>query len=189
MRYFIDTEFDENGPAFPLALVSLAMVREDGAVFHCCVEGAPAVVRNPWVRENVLPHLHGPWLTLHDIPHRIGQFLAGDDSPEFWGYYCDYDWVVLCQLFGDMSRKPSTWPYYCRDLRQSLDERGFVHVKQSDDAAHNALADAQWIAQTYKAWITPSIWQLDFSQKWYPRNDPPCEPEPGDEEIAEQESR
>ncbi len=41
--------------------------------------------------------------------------------PEFYGYYCDYDWVVFCQLFGKMIDLPKGFPMYCRDLKQELD--------------------------------------------------------------------
>jgi hypothetical protein len=38
-------------------------------------------------------------------------------QPEFYGYYCDYDWVVFCWLFGKMI----DLPMYCIDLKQTLD--------------------------------------------------------------------
>jgi hypothetical protein len=50
---------------------------------------------------------------------------------------------------GGMSKWPSHWPYYCRDLRQWLDDRGLQHVKQHDNAPHDALKDAQWVRDTY----------------------------------------
>jgi hypothetical protein len=42
--------------------------------------------------------------------------------PEFYGYYCDYDWVVFCWIFGKMNNLPKGFPMYCRDLKQTLDE-------------------------------------------------------------------
>jgi len=42
--------------------------------------------------------------------------------PEFYGYYADYDWVVLSQLYGKMINLPKYFPMYCRDLKQMFDE-------------------------------------------------------------------
>lgn len=33
----------------------------------------------------------------------------------------DYDWVVLCQLYGTMMDLPKGWPMYCRDVKQLCD--------------------------------------------------------------------
>jgi hypothetical protein len=40
----------------------------------------------------------------------------------FYGYYSDYDWVAFCSLFGTMMQLPKSFPKYCRDLKQMLDE-------------------------------------------------------------------
>jgi len=45
----------------------------------------------------------------------------GYTTPEFYGYYADYDWVVFCWLFGKMMDLPKGFPMYCRDLKQMLD--------------------------------------------------------------------
>lgn len=46
-----------------------------------------------------------------------------DDKPEFYGYFADYDWVVFCWLFGKMIDLPKSFPYYCKDLKQMLDDK------------------------------------------------------------------
>ena len=46
-----------------------------------------------------------------------------DDKPEFYGYYADYDWVLLSSLFGTMMDLPKSFPMYCIDLKQILDEK------------------------------------------------------------------
>lgn len=91
--------------------------------------------------------------------------------PEFYGYYCDYDWVVLCSLFGRMIDLPEGFPMYCNDLKQTLDEKvnyilsiksGYLtfdeqleilktdprYPKQRNE--HNALDDARWNVELYK---------------------------------------
>lgn len=45
------------------------------------------------------------------------------NKPEFYAYFADYDWVVFCWLFGRMLDLPKNFPYYCRDLKQMLDEK------------------------------------------------------------------
>lgn len=44
------------------------------------------------------------------------------EKPQFYAYFADYDWVVFCWLFGRMLDLPKNFPYYCRDLKQMLDE-------------------------------------------------------------------
>ena len=155
MRYFLDTEFWEQGAHEPIRLISIALLAEDGRMCYREVAGAWLWTESEWLQEHVIPHLlrdeheMSPFEIAHDVLH----FVGDDPSPEFWGYYSDYDWVVFCQLFGDMGSLPKGWPYYCSDLRQSLDERGLTHIKQPDDAQHIAYGDAQWVARTWREYI------------------------------------
>jgi 3' exoribonuclease, RNase T-like len=68
-------------------------------------------------------------------------------QPEFWGYYADYDWVALCQLFGRMIDLPAGWPYYCRDIKQIEDylfpDKRLAEIVPNP-SEHNALSDARW---------------------------------------------
>jgi len=91
--------------------------------------------------------------------------------PKFYGYYADYDWVVFCWLFGYMKDLPGDFPMYCRDLKQTLDEKYMLqenkypgvkrlnawlqdlkkhpdYPKQENE--HNALADAKWNKKLYE---------------------------------------
>jgi hypothetical protein len=43
-------------------------------------------------------------------------------TQEFYGYYADYDWVLICSLFGKMIDLPRGFPMYCTDLKQMLEE-------------------------------------------------------------------
>lgn len=165
MKYFIDTEFSERGPRHPIELISIGMVAEDGRELYCVNTDFNQRHANQWVMDNVLPFLpwkptaHFPyqgkeWAKQDEIPGHIQAFIGDDLSPEFWGYYSGYDWVVLCQLFGDMSCLPTGWPMYCHDLRQAMDAMGHQDVRQPDDAPHNALEDARWIANMQKWFAT-----------------------------------
>lgn len=74
-------------------------------------------------------------------------------QPTFVGYYCDYDWVLFCSLFGTMMNLPPGFPMYCRDLKQTFDEiqkqipkniKEYSEYPQEVNE-HNALDDAKWI--------------------------------------------
>jgi hypothetical protein len=170
MRYFIDTEFAERPCS--IDLISIAIIAEDGREFYAESADFRDDMANEWVRENVLPQLWhrnsnkpgadfvglggygGCFVTNHTIGRMIRCFV-GNDKPEFWGHYCDYDWVVFCWLFGSMSDLPKGWPMYCRDLKQLCDSLGNPDLPKSEGSErgeHHALADARWIKQTFN-WL------------------------------------
>ena len=80
MRFYLDTEYDgHNGP-----LISMALIREDKQrdIYILCARKA----ENPWVRENVIPHLnnHKARYQVHTMPERAGtslrEFLLFEDD-------------------------------------------------------------------------------------------------------------
>lgn len=105
-----------------------------------------------------------------------GQLILGSFIPniypkiEFYGYYCDYYWVVFCWLFGKMIDLPKGFPKFCFDLKQELDNKvkNFCKLeiestsfksaieriknhsnypKQNNE--HNALEDSRWNKELY----------------------------------------
>jgi hypothetical protein len=58
-----------------------------------------------------------------DIKDFIGSYRDDFEEPEFYGYFCGYDWVCFCWLFGKMIDLPEGFPMYCRDLKQVMDEK------------------------------------------------------------------
>lgn len=145
-RIFFDTEFFEDGKT--IDLISIGMVREDGAELY--LESAEADLKragaDPWVAENVIRHLTGDGISRKEMAERIIAFCG--DEPEFWAYYADYDWVVLCQLFGRMIHLPKGWPMFCRDLQQEAVRLG-IKLPPMESGEHHALADARWNAQCF----------------------------------------
>lgn len=162
MKFWFDTEFIEDGKT--IDLLSIGIVSEDGRELYLQSLEANLYAAREWVRENVFPHLNHVafWFTdakfmvsqhktyiKHDwcirevLRAKILEFI-GKDVPEFWGYYADYDWVVLCQLFGTMMDLPKGWPMYCRDIKQWCDQLGNPHLPEQGKGEHNALADARW---------------------------------------------
>lgn len=148
MRYWLDTEFIEDGRT--IDLISIGIVAEDGREFYAENMDCDLSRASDWVKENVIPHLtggDGPT----DLAAEVLSFCDPEQhgKPEFWGYYADYDWVALCQLFGRMIDLPKGFPMYCRDIKQWCDDLGNPRLPAQDSTEHHALADAQW---NRKAW-------------------------------------
>lgn len=143
MKYFVDTEFSERGHVYPIQLISIGIACQDGRSLYAenyeCDWGGC----NEWVKANVLPRLNGPRSTIAIIRDSIRDFVGGD-APEFWGHYCDYDWVVFCQIFGSMVDLPEGWPMYCNDLKQWAHQLGNPKLPEQKSTEHNALNDARW---------------------------------------------
>ena len=83
MRYFLDTEF--NG--FGGALLSLALVPEDGQEFYVTLECDDPVF--PWVERNVVPYLDkvplglvSPRMTRRQAAEALAAYLSSDPEPE-----------------------------------------------------------------------------------------------------------
>ena len=77
------------------------------------------------------------------------EFVIVDPKPELWAYYADYDWVVLCQLFGTMMDLPKGWPMFCRDLKHLSVDVGSPKHPADPEGEHNALVDARWNRDLY----------------------------------------
>jgi hypothetical protein len=149
MRYWFDTEFIEDGKT--IDLISIGIVAEDGREFYAQNTDCDYSRASDWVRENVIaklaPRKHD-LMTKAQIKDAVLEFV-GTNKPELWAYYADYDWVVLCQLFGTMMDLPKGWPMYCRDVKQLCDDVGNPSLPVQGKGEHHALADARW---TREAW-------------------------------------
>lgn len=168
MKYFLDTEFIEDGKT--IDLISIGIVAEDGRELYCESSEARLDLASDWVKENVISHLwskstdkseHNRWtrdggsgglLSRKEIAREVWAFVLTESGvkPEFWAYYADYDWVALCQLFGTMMDIPKGWPMYCRDLKQWCDFQGDPKLPEQGKGEHNALADARWNKTVYE---------------------------------------
>jgi hypothetical protein len=148
VKAFLDTEFIEDGKT--IDLISIGIVRENDTTFYAISSEFDESKADVWVRENVLIHLPPPEAQKRyprsEIAAMIREFFWDDLKPQFWGYYCDYDWVAFCQLYGKMIELPEDWPRYCRDLKQLADDVG-IKLPQPIGVEHHALADAQWIKE------------------------------------------
>ena len=163
-RYFIDTEFDEDGKE--IRLLSIGVTDDNGRDFYAVNKDADHNRCNDWVKQNVIPHLgvsfpspHLPDAKAHtkeQIAKGLFSFIetrfwADGKQPVFYGYYADYDWVVLCQLYGRMVDLPNLFPHLCLDLKQIAVMMGVQKSQYPKQGTieHNALNDAKWNRDLY----------------------------------------
>lgn len=142
MKFWFDTEFIEDGKT--IDLISIGIVADDGRTYYAESAECDHERASEWVETNVIAHLVGGDAVKprSQIAAEIVAFVG--EWPEFWAYYADYDWVVLCQLYGTMMDLPDSWPMYCRDLKQLSDSMGIRELPPQAGQEHNALADAVW---------------------------------------------
>ena len=155
MKFFLDTEFIEDGKT--IDLISIGVVALGGNVlgkYYAESADVDLSKANAWVRDNVIPHLSGnttPRKQIRDeLVAFVSRFCDESDPPEFYGYYADYDWVALCQLFGTMMDLPSGWPMFCMDLKQMSVMLGSPKHPADPIGEHNALVDAMWNVEFFK---------------------------------------
>jgi len=188
MKYFLDTEFIEGfhkqkgRQRHHIDLISIGIVAEDGREIHKISKEYFYNDANDWVKGNVLLPLytqtvHGDsrnrwnvtnfhecygdriYLIKRDL---ISFFEQGQpQSIEIYGYFSDYDWVAFCSIFGTMMDLPKTFPMFCIDLKQMMEERGldkeWKRVNCPDpEGEHNALVDARWNRDLYQKIISHS---------------------------------
>jgi hypothetical protein len=152
MRWFLDTEFHEDGKT--IDLISIALVSEAGVEREWVSSEFDEARCSDWVKANVLPRLPAreQWVPRAQIATEIKELvLARGDKPEFWAYFADYDWVALCQLFGRMVDLPEGFPFWCRDLKQMMAHFGVKkdELPSEEGPEHSALADARWVRKAY----------------------------------------
>ncbi len=139
MRYYLDTEF--NG--FGGALLSLALVPEDGQEFYVTLECDDRIF--PWVERNVVPYLDNvpvglvsPRMTRREAADALAAYLGTDPQPELVADWPE-DITQFCSLLmigpGQMVPVP---PMTFR----LLPLQGFSPAANSA-VPHNALHDAR----------------------------------------------
>ena len=172
MKYFLDTEFIEDGHT--IDLISIGLIAEDGREYYALNYNCDYSKANDWVKENVLaslppqplPQLYATpqqfqdseaykqgWRTKDLIADEILEFIGDDPSPEFWGNFCATDWVVFYNLWGRLIDKPKYFPFRCNDLQQAMAHLGLtkdVLPPKSNDQ-HTAIADAKWNRDAFYA--------------------------------------
>jgi hypothetical protein len=158
MKYFLDTEFIEDGTT--IDLISIGIVCEDGRELYLGNRECDFSKASQWVKDNVLvpmgfdyskPNIPmrsiDPdfWLSKNQIAWAVREFCnpCKYGKPEFWAYYADYDWVVFCQLFGTMIQLPDNYPKYCMDIKQWSVQLGDSTLPKQQKGHHNAIENAR----------------------------------------------
>lgn len=138
MKLFLDTEF--NG--FGGGLISLALVPEDNSIpeFYC--EVLMTEQFDPWVRDNVVPHLVMPRCLYSEFQIRLANYLR------YVGGGCTIvaDW-------------PDDIKYFCMALitgpGEMINPKGKIifeldlSISYTSAVPHNALHDARGIKESY----------------------------------------
>ena len=138
MKYFLDTEF--NG--FQGQLLSMALVPEDSSKPEFYKE---LVFSNeeldPWVRDNVVPHLTETPVSRHEFQQALANYLwnAGEcvivaDWPDDIRYFCEY-----------LITGPGMSINILNKIHFTLD----TSINYNSKIPHNALWDARAIRDYY----------------------------------------
>jgi hypothetical protein len=137
MRYFIDTEF--NG--FGGKLISMALVPENNSKREFYKELVMTDQLEPWVRENVTPHLILPACSHHEFQQALAQYLweIGEctivaDWPDDIRYFCE-----------SLITGPGMSINMVHNIKFELD----FGIKYDSLVPHNALHDARAIRDFY----------------------------------------
>ncbi|MGP1352806.1 MAG: hypothetical protein ACTS1Z_05735 [Parasphingopyxis sp.] len=145
MRYYIDTEFNGTGGQ----LLSIALVREDGAHFYEVLHAHELVV--PWVKDHVVPHFGREPIARLQAVKKMQKFLRKDvkegggphifiaDWPEDISHFC-------AMLLRDHGKRNDPFQFACLLLNLP----GF-DTAQASETPHNALADAEALAAYVEA--------------------------------------
>jgi hypothetical protein len=179
VQHFIDCEFHEDGKTIDLISIALAaedgreyyacsleaeLNRVSPWLREHVLPKLPPYSDRAWrtrrqIAEDIVIFTGGPSTPLPDSCFLVGDradplptwYPTKDDDTKisFWGYYADYDWVVLCQLYGTMILLPSQFPKYCRDLKQLSVDVGSPKHPPAPQNEHCALDDARWNRDLY----------------------------------------
>ena len=170
MRFYLDTEFIDDGQA--IALISIGLMAEDGRKFYAESTEFDPSKADDWVKANVIDPLwsrqegkdkfnkwgkdggEGGFLSRREIASSLVSFLG--ESPQIWGEWCSYDWVAFCQLFGNgkMIDLPTGYPYRCRDVVQLCEDSLGLSTEAwpkslETEGNHNALLGAETVKARY----------------------------------------
>lgn len=137
MKLFLDTEF--NG--FGGKLISMALVPEDDTKDRFYKEIDITEQLEPWVRENVVPHLVLDPCSYSQFQHALAQYLweVGEctivaDWPDDIRYFCQALITGPGQMFA-----------FIPNIKFELD----FGIEYQSEVPHNALHDAIAIRNTY----------------------------------------
>lgn len=102
------------------------------------------------------PIIAPKWQIAYEVERFIRSYGADRDQHELWTWYGAYDHVMLAQMYGPMVQLPSCIPMYTNDLKAFVAhferESGTKVPLPEQQGEHNALADAEWNRDAWRAW-------------------------------------
>jgi hypothetical protein len=167
MRWYYDTEFNDDGRT--IDLISIALVSEDGREYYAVSTEFDADRCNDWVKKNVFtklpPRSGGEWKSRAQIARDIKTLLVVPDRRhgphngqalpvQLWAYFAAYDHVALAQLWGAMVDLPTGMPMHTMDIKQEMVRLKLrrEHLPVQQGSEHSALDDARWVKQAHE-WL------------------------------------
>ena len=154
MRYYIDSEFNGTGGQ----LLSIALVREDGAHFYAVLPMHELV--QPWVREHVLPHLGQEPIERLQVVKKMQKFLRKDKGPHVFIADWPEDIAHFCSLLlRDHGKRNDP----DRMALLLLDLPGF-DTADASAVPHNALEDARALHRRVEAGLAGEA-ELDAADR------------------------
>ena len=148
MKYFLDTDFIDDGKT--IDLISIGIVAEDGRTYYAEPQECDLTCASEWVVDNVIPHLTGDKKPHKQIADEIAEFIIPDGNIEIWTYYGAYDWVAFCQLYGRMIDIPRHIPQFTCELKMLHNMVGCPFLPSHTGVKHNALGDAFWTSKAHE---------------------------------------
>jgi hypothetical protein len=137
IKLFLDTEF--NG--FNGKLMSMALVPEDSSKREFYKELLMTDPLDPWVRENVVPHMHLVPCSRNEFQQALGQYLW-----EMGNCVVIADWPDDIRHFCESL---ITGPGMCMSLLPNICFELDWGIEYESQVPHNALHDARAIRDFY----------------------------------------
>jgi hypothetical protein len=138
MRFFLDTEF--NG--FGGKLMSMALVPENNTKPEFYKELVINEQLDPWVRDNVVPHMYLVPSTRYEFQQALAQYL--------WD--CREDTIIIADWPDDIRyfcESLITGPGMCINLLSNIKFELDFSIEYESTVPHNALHDARAIREFY----------------------------------------
>ncbi|MBU6236034.1 MAG: 3'-5' exoribonuclease [Alphaproteobacteria bacterium] len=171
LRFFLDTEFDDENDDMRLDLISIGLVSEDGGrEFYAECNAYDETRAHAWLQENVIPHL-GPReqrLPVSSIREGLKKyFRAAVEGAEgrvtkvqIWSKNGSNDNTILGLIFGGLSKYYAFMNTlgvertYFNDtdmLRRDLGDQKVKTERDPKHTAHHAMGDARHERREYGA--------------------------------------
>lgn len=158
MKFFFDTEFEPYNVQKVPDLISIGVVSETGAEFYGENLDYNLRTANPWLMDNVIPHLTGPGYSENLLLEKMKSFVNGqayDQPVEFCMWVGTYDWFILQQCFKREMGWPANWPWIFGEIKWMQEKfcpmLDTNKIPNNGGPIHHALNDAVWNKNVFDA--------------------------------------